>query len=141
VAGDGPGVRVIGLGQQHRELVAPKAGEYVVIAQARAHRLGTLTQQVIALLMASGREIPVRVSSFLVNHPETGEPWARATIQHDISEEQRVMADLRRSQERYQAQFQSLPVPTYSGNAATTISCCWSAMPQPSRSRAAQSPI
>ena len=61
----------------------------------------------------TGREIPVRVSSFLVHHPETGEPWARATIQHDISEEQRVMADLRRSQERYQAQFQSLPVPTY----------------------------
>jgi diguanylate cyclase (GGDEF)-like protein/PAS domain S-box-containing protein len=61
----------------------------------------------------TGQEIPVRVSSFLVHHPETGEPWARATIQHDISEEQRVMADLRRSQERYQAQFQSLPVPTY----------------------------
>jgi diguanylate cyclase (GGDEF)-like protein/PAS domain S-box-containing protein len=61
----------------------------------------------------TGREIPVRVSSFVVPHPETGEPWARATIQHDISEEQRVMADLRRSEERYRAQFQSLPVPTY----------------------------
>lgn len=61
----------------------------------------------------SGEEIPVRVSSFLVRHPETGEPWARATIQRDISEEQRVMADLRRSRERYQAQFRSLPVPTF----------------------------
>ena len=61
----------------------------------------------------TGEEIPVRVSSFLVRHPDTGEPWARATIQRDISDERRVMADLLRSRERYQAQFRSLPVPTY----------------------------
>jgi diguanylate cyclase (GGDEF)-like protein/PAS domain S-box-containing protein len=61
----------------------------------------------------SGEEIPVRVSSFLVRHPETGEPWARATIQRDISQERRVLEDLLRSRERYQAQFRSLPVPTF----------------------------
>ena len=43
---------VVGVGQQHRELVAAEAGEHVVIAQPRAHRLGDLAQQVVALLMA-----------------------------------------------------------------------------------------
>ena len=61
----------------------------------------------------TGEAIPVRISSYLVRHPETHAPVALATVQHDVSEEARVTADLVRSRERYEAQFRSLPVPTY----------------------------
>jgi diguanylate cyclase (GGDEF)-like protein/PAS domain S-box-containing protein len=61
----------------------------------------------------TGESIPVRVSSYLVRDPETGDPVAHATVRRDITAEQRVTADLLRSQERYQAQFRSLPLPTY----------------------------
>lgn len=61
----------------------------------------------------TGRVIPVRVNSYLVRHSETGEPIAQASVQRDISGEKRFTEDLIRSQERYQAQFRSLPLPTY----------------------------
>ena len=61
----------------------------------------------------TGRAIPVRISSYLVRHPDTGEPWALGTIQRDISDEKRVTAELMRSRSRYEAQFRSLPLPTY----------------------------
>ena len=35
--------------------------------------------------VTTGAEIPVRISSYLVRHPDTNEPWALATIQRDIS--------------------------------------------------------
>jgi diguanylate cyclase (GGDEF)-like protein/PAS domain S-box-containing protein len=61
----------------------------------------------------TGTVIPVRINSYLVRHPETREPVALATVQRDISVEKKATADLLRSRERYQAQFRSLPVPTY----------------------------
>jgi diguanylate cyclase (GGDEF)-like protein/PAS domain S-box-containing protein len=61
----------------------------------------------------TGAAIPVRINSYLVRHPETREPWALATVQHDITQEQLVTADLVRSRERYEAQFRSLPLPSY----------------------------
>jgi PAS domain S-box-containing protein len=36
--------------------------------------------------LAGGPPIPVAISSFLMRHPETGEPFALATVQRDISE-------------------------------------------------------
>ncbi len=38
------------------------------------------------LKRAGGTPIPVEISSFLMRDPETGEPFALATVQHDISE-------------------------------------------------------
>ena len=61
----------------------------------------------------TGAVIPVRVSSYLVRHPETNEPVAFATVRRDISAEKRATDELVRSRERYQAQFRGLPVPTY----------------------------
>ncbi len=38
------------------------------------------------LRRADGASIPVEISSFLMHHPETGEPFALATVQRDITE-------------------------------------------------------
>jgi PAS domain S-box-containing protein len=35
---------------------------------------------------ASGQQIPVAISSFVMRHPVTGEPMALATVRHDITE-------------------------------------------------------
>ena len=61
----------------------------------------------------SGDAIDVRISSFLVNHPETGEPWALATVQRDITAEKAAQRETLAGKERYEAQFRGLPVPTY----------------------------
>jgi len=36
--------------------------------------------------MRGGPPIPVAINSFLIRHPDTGEPWLLATVQRDISE-------------------------------------------------------
>jgi diguanylate cyclase (GGDEF)-like protein/PAS domain S-box-containing protein len=61
----------------------------------------------------TGESIPVRVNSYLIRDLETGEPVGQATVRRDITAERRVTEDLMRSQERYEAQFRSLPLPTY----------------------------
>ncbi len=61
----------------------------------------------------TGAEIDVRISSFLVKHPETGEPWALATVQRDITAEKAAQRETQASRARYEAQFRGLPVPTY----------------------------
>ena len=61
----------------------------------------------------TGAAIDVRISSFLVNHPETGKPWALATVQRDITAEKAARRETVASKERYEAQFRGLPVPTY----------------------------
>ena len=63
--------------------------------------------------VTTGAEIPVRISSYLVRHPDTNQPWALATIQRDITEERRATASLISSRERYETQFRSLPLPSY----------------------------
>ncbi len=63
--------------------------------------------------VTTGVEIPVRISSYLVRHPDTNQPWALATVQRDITEEQRATASLISSRERYETQFRSLPLPSY----------------------------
>ena len=50
-----------------------------VIAHGRWHGESTLRR-------ADGPPVPVEISSFLVPDPETGEPFALATVQHDITE-------------------------------------------------------
>lgn len=62
----------------------------------------------------TGAEIDVRGSSFLVRHPETGRHWATATVRRDITEQKRSLERLRRSQQRFEAQYRGNPVPTYS---------------------------
>ncbi|HEY5188335.1 MAG TPA: PAS domain S-box protein [Solirubrobacteraceae bacterium] len=61
----------------------------------------------------TGAVVPVRISSYLVRHPDTHEPWAMATVQRDLSLEKRATAQLIASHERYEAQFRSLPLPAY----------------------------
>lgn len=61
----------------------------------------------------TGAAIPVRISSYLVRHPDTNQPWALATIQRDLTKERRATAGLMSSRERYETQFRSLPLPTY----------------------------
>ena len=63
--------------------------------------------------LQSGDSIPVRISSYLVRHPQTDAPMGLATVQRDITDELRATAELIASRERYEALFQSVPVPTY----------------------------
>ena len=49
-----------------------------VVAHGRWHGESTLKR-------ASGPPVPVEISSFLMPDPETGEPMALATVQHDIT--------------------------------------------------------
>ncbi|MGH2874349.1 MAG: sensor domain-containing protein [Solirubrobacteraceae bacterium] len=63
--------------------------------------------------LRTGEPIPVRISSYLVHHPQTGAPMGLATVQRDITDELSATAELVASRERYEALFRSLPVPTY----------------------------
>lgn len=56
-----------------------------MLAQGVARMESTLRHQV------TGRSIPVAISSFVIRHPATGEPWLLGTVQKDISE--RVAAE------------------------------------------------
>lgn len=52
--------------------------------------------------LRGGPPIPVAISSFLMLHPQTGEPFALATVQRDISERraaQRALEDLARQRQ------------------------------------------
>ncbi|MGH2916429.1 MAG: sensor domain-containing protein [Solirubrobacteraceae bacterium] len=61
--------------------------------------------------LRTGAPIPVRISSYLVRHPQTGEPMGLATVQRDITAEHAATAELVASRERYEAQFRSVPLP------------------------------
>jgi PAS domain S-box-containing protein len=53
--------------------------------------------------MDGGPPIPVEIYSFLVRHPETGDPWLLATAQRDISEKlatERALRDLAEQRQR-----------------------------------------
>ena len=88
-------------------LASEESEQPVVLEQGRWEGESTLRHFV------TGAAIDVRISSFLVNHPETGEPWAFATVQRDITAEKAAQQETLASKERYEAQFRGLPVPTY----------------------------
>ena len=78
-----------------------------VIGTGRWEGEGTLRH------FGTGAPIPVRISSYLVRHPETDEPWRLVTVQRDITEQKHTTERLIASRERYEAQFRSLPIPAY----------------------------
>ncbi|HET9104487.1 MAG TPA: EAL domain-containing protein [Solirubrobacteraceae bacterium] len=78
-----------------------------VLATGRWEGEGTLRH------FGTGEPIPVRISSYLLRRPDSGEPWGLATVQRDITEEKAATARLEASRRRYEAQFRSLPLPAF----------------------------
>ncbi|HEX6485392.1 MAG TPA: PAS domain-containing protein [Nocardioidaceae bacterium] len=75
----------------YREVVQPVVMEH-------GHWAGEAT-----LLSHRGKVIPVAVASFLVHDPETGEPFALATVQRDITERLAAETALRELADQRQA--------------------------------------
>ncbi|MHB1834728.1 MAG: sensor domain-containing protein [Solirubrobacteraceae bacterium] len=118
---NGAGRRLVGLGslEQARGLRIPDLLtdegrlDSVTVEQPAVLERGHWRGEGSLRHLRTGEAIPVRISSYLVRHPQTDAPMGLATVQRDITDERKATAELVASRERYEALFQSLPVPTY----------------------------
>ncbi len=69
------------------DYLTPESAERVFQQELPAVlRLGSWVGESTMRDLRGGPPIPVLVSSFMMTHPETGEPWLLATVRRDISE-------------------------------------------------------